>query len=70
MPQLGVRGRIIKSGNDIKAAKIPGDMYYLDASDNKWWRAKISFYRSGSQEAKSIDKDVVESASEQTGDHR
>jgi hypothetical protein len=52
-----ISGTIIKSANDIKPAKIQGYMYYLDDSDNKaWWRAKILFYRLGSQEAKSIEK--------------
>lgn len=47
---------IIKNSNDIKPTKIQGDMYYLDDDKNTWFRAKIDFYRSGSQEAKDIEK--------------
>jgi hypothetical protein len=51
-----VSASIIKNSNDIKPTKIQGNMYYLDDSKNTWFRAKIDFYRSGSQEAKEIEK--------------
>jgi hypothetical protein len=51
-----VSATIIKNSNDIKPTKIQGVMYYLENSKNTWFRAKIDFYRSGSQEAKDIEK--------------
>lgn len=51
-----ISGSVIKNSNDIKPTRIQGNMYYLDNSKNTWFRAKIDFYRSGSQEAQNIEK--------------
>jgi hypothetical protein len=57
VPRYGyISATIIKAPNDIKPSRLQGNMYYLENSKNTWFRAKIDFYKSDSQDAKNISK--------------
>ncbi len=49
-----IRASIVK--NDIgKPEEMNGEMFYLDESNNTWFKANISFFRKGSPDASNIE---------------
>lgn len=49
-----ISASLIKKDTDKKPSRIQGEMYYLDNSTNKWFKAKIDFYLLSSPEGINI----------------
>ncbi|MFL9458664.1 MULTISPECIES: hypothetical protein [Nostocales] len=47
---------VVNNPNTIKPTEMNGTMYYLNDQKKTWFRAKVDFYRSGSEKAKPIEK--------------
>ncbi|GJD22647.1 hypothetical protein RIVM261_076030 [Rivularia sp. IAM M-261] len=57
VPRFGyISASLIKKATETKPSRIQGEMYYLDNSTNKWFKAKIDFYPLSSPEGSNIAK--------------